>query len=53
MAMPAETLNTNITTLGAARIPSPVHKRVHGTNGFGFVSEDGPGPDRRHRESGL
>jgi 6-phosphofructokinase 1 len=40
MTMPAETLNTNITTLGAARIPSPVHKRVHGTNGFGFVSED-------------
>jgi 6-phosphofructokinase 1 len=40
MDMPAETPNTNITTLGNARIPSPVHKRVHGTNGFGFVSEE-------------
>ena len=39
MAMPAETPNTNITTLGDAQIPSPVHKRVHGANGFGFVSE--------------
>lgn len=39
MDIPAETPNTNITTLGDARIPSPVHKRVHGTNGFGFVSE--------------
>jgi 6-phosphofructokinase 1 len=39
MDIPAETLNTNITTLGDARIPSPVHQRVHGTNGFGFVSE--------------
>ena len=40
MTMPAETLNTTVTTLGDARIPSPVHKRVHGTNGFGFVSEE-------------
>jgi 6-phosphofructokinase 1 len=39
MAMPAETPNTNITTLGDARIPAPVHKRVHGANRFGFVSE--------------
>jgi 6-phosphofructokinase 1 len=37
--MPAETLNTNITTLGKPRIPSPVHQRVHGANGFAFVSD--------------